>query len=330
MTPLSGRVGTKATITITSSIILLDGDYEIRWSPAPSFLEDNTIVLSKGSVPDGGSAVTARFAIPEAKSGIHYIQYMRIGRNTPVNFQFNVRPSIKIVPSSAEPGTTVSINGRGFPADDFGTLTFDGELTGVRVVTDEMGSFTSKFTVPDTSVGEHEFRASALDLYGEAAKAILEVLPVNEPEVPKADGNVDASPSDDGKNGTVNLSRDSIPPRQPTPVSPMGHRFGMLGAKPVTFNWDGVSDPSSVTYTLEISDTVDFHSVEAGMRKTGLAYTSCTIRVEPGTHYWRVKAVDGAGNEGQWACAPYGFKVGELVILIQEFLGFLKNLNSVF
>ena len=46
------------------------------------------------------------------------------------------------------------------------------------------------------------------------------------------------------------------------------------------------------------------------MRKTGLTGTTYSVKIEPGTYYWRVKAVDGAGNEGEWAISPYPFKVG--------------------
>jgi hypothetical protein len=34
------------------------------------------------------------------------------------------------------------------------------------------------------------------------------------------------------------------------------------------------------------------------------------MRLEPGTYYWRVKAIDGAGNESEWALSPYPFQVG--------------------
>jgi hypothetical protein len=34
------------------------------------------------------------------------------------------------------------------------------------------------------------------------------------------------------------------------------------------------------------------------------------MRLEPGTYYWRVKAIDGAGNESEWSLSPYPFQVG--------------------
>jgi len=50
------------------------------------------------------------------------------------------------------------------------------------------------------------------------------------------------------------------------------------------------------------------------MRKSGLTRTTCTVDLEPGSYYWRVKAVDGADNESQWTLSPHPFKVGLFTI----------------
>jgi hypothetical protein len=39
------------------------------------------------------------------------------------------------------------------------------------------------------------------------------------------------------------------------------------------------------------------------------------MRLEPGTYYWRVKAIDGAGNESDWALSPFPFQVGFFSVL---------------
>jgi hypothetical protein len=71
------------------------------------------------------------------------------------------------------------------------------------------------------------------------------------------------------------------------------------------FDWTDASDHCAVTYTLELDDNPDFSS--PAMSKTGLtasAYTSATAEaLAEGTYYWRVKAVDGIGNETAWTDA---------------------------
>jgi hypothetical protein len=52
------------------------------------------------------------------------------------------------------------------------------------------------------------------------------------------------------------------------------------------------------------------------MKKTGLTQPTCTLPIKAGTYYWRVKAIDGAGNEGEWAISPYAFNVGFFSIWI--------------
>jgi len=72
--------------------------------------------------------------------------------------------------------------------------------------------------------------------------------------------------------------------------------------------WGEVTDPSGVTYVLQIADNKDFNSPEleaSGI--TGGSYT-VTDKLDDGTHYWRVKAVDGAGNSSPWS-ETWSFKV---------------------
>jgi hypothetical protein len=120
---------------------------------------------------------------------------------------------------------------------------------------------------------------------------------------------------------------DTMPPPRPGPLIPMGNRFGLLGNQTVSFSWSGVADPSGITYTLEVADNYDFLSASHIIRKTGLTETSCTLDIAPGTYYWRVKAVDGAGNESEWSYAPYEFVVAELSNFMHEFIELLKRVR---
>jgi len=69
-----------------------------------------------------------------------------------------------------------------------------------------------------------------------------------------------------------------------------------------TFEWTSVSDPSGVTYQIQIDDNIDFSSP---VYAVGLADNTHTLPDENslaiGTYYWHVRAKDGVGNVGEWS-----------------------------
>ena len=112
-----------------------------------------------------------------------------------------------------------------------------------------------------------------------------------------------------GNVATTGLSLEAEPPPAPNLLYPCdGQRFGWFGPQVVTFKWQEVSDPSGVTYTVEIGQNTQVWPPT--VTKTGLTSTTCTTRLEPGTYFWQVKAIDGAGNVGEATLAPYPFRVG--------------------
>ena len=62
--------------------------------------------------------------------------------------------------------------------------------------------------------------------------------------------------------------------------------------------WQGVDDPSGVYYVLEYADNADM--TDAVQMFTLNPYLAIEGQ-ELGTWYWRVKAVDGVGNESEWS-----------------------------
>jgi hypothetical protein len=69
-----------------------------------------------------------------------------------------------------------------------------------------------------------------------------------------------------------------------------------------TFDWGDVSDPSGVSYNLQVDDDADFS--RPIISKEEVAQSTYTLAegeaLSKGTYYWRVKAVDGAGNTAGW------------------------------
>jgi len=70
-----------------------------------------------------------------------------------------------------------------------------------------------------------------------------------------------------------------------------------------TLDWSDVSDPSGVTYVLELGENPSFGNPL--LMKTWLTSSQYIISsqeaLKDGTYYWRVKAVDGMDNQGNWA-----------------------------
>ena len=295
----------------------------VYWSPTAAFEQGRTTVLARGHVSAGSTSVAASFTIPEAEYGIHYIQFRQPGGVVP--FQFFVNPGLKVSPPSVRSVSTVTIIGQGFPAEAGGRLTFDGKSTNLTIITNDVGSFTKEFTIPAAASGEHELIVTT-EYPLATANAKLEVLPTTTSgnKTPDADNGM---PSHSITDNSPQPPADTTPPPRPGPLSPMGHRFGLLGNQTVSFSWSGVSDPSGITYTLEVADNYDFLSASHIISKTGLTETSYSIDIAPGTYYWRVKAVDGAGNESDWSYVSYEFVVAELSDLVQQFIGLLNRIK---
>ncbi|HEV8685786.1 MAG TPA: hypothetical protein VGQ84_00790, partial [Gaiellaceae bacterium] len=101
---------------------------------------------------------------------------------------------------------------------------------------------------------------------------------------------------------------DVTPPAAPQPAGPPnGSAFDL--SRTVTFDWTDVADPSGIAaYHLQVSPnltfTNDFAAELAGWFEpwvpTSLAVRSF-LSSNTGTWYWRVQALDGANNLGQWS-----------------------------
>jgi hypothetical protein len=113
-----------------------------------------------------------------------------------------------------------------------------------------------------------------------------------------------------GNIASVTMPLETRAPEPPVTIEPDGGRFGMFGAQEITFKWQGVSDPSGITYSLEIANNLNFFPLRPDLRRYDLTDTSCTVTMTPGVYFWRVKAIDGADNESEWSLSPLAFEVG--------------------
>jgi len=167
-------------------------------------------------------------------------------------------------------GMELTAEGTGFTANATVSLTYgNGETVIVATsTTDADGNFSVTFTVPPSVAGEHTITA--------------------------ADGI---------KNAASTFTMESEAPRVPM----------LLPAKVIAIedmeahlDWEDVTDPSGVSYTLQIASGIDFDAIV--LEKKGLIDSEYHITIEDGLestdkenpYYWRVKAIEDAFNESEW------------------------------
>ncbi len=110
---------------------------------------------------------------------------------------------------------------------------------------------------------------------------------------------IDGAGNDSGWAGYWSFTVDTTPPA-PTTLSSPGDG-GFTNTQYPNLNWSNISDPSGVSYKLQVDNNADFSSPELDKSSlSGTGYTVPTPLAET-TYYWRVKAVDGAGNESAWS-----------------------------
>ena len=104
---------------------------------------------------------------------------------------------------------------------------------------------------------------------------------------------------------------ESIAPPAPVPLLP-ANASTIETATETRFIWEGITDPSGVTYTIQITSDANFasgNSTTLVLERSKLTTTEYILtleeKLEPtkkGTpYYWRVRAVDNASNISDWS-----------------------------
>jgi hypothetical protein len=259
----SGPPGTSVTVT-GSGFGASESDISITY--------DGTPVTSAISASSSGSW-SGTFTVPASASGSHTIKaFGSVTQASGVGgVSFKVTPTISISPASGYVGATAKITGFGFAANSSLTFTYDDkDIPAEGITTDATGSFVKSFTIPKSDAGDHTI--SVADWQNNNAK--------------------------------TSFTMDSTSPPVPGLLSPGdGARVGIVGSNTPTFKWSSVTDPSGVTYDLQVDTSPDFS--QPILEKTGITgnrYTLTAAESLPrGEYYWRVKAVDGAYNESDWS-----------------------------
>ncbi|MGD0355460.1 MAG: hypothetical protein ABSB31_08470 [Dehalococcoidia bacterium] len=329
-----------------------------------SVIYDAILVKSGISADLTGSWQTS-FSVPASAKGSHIVDARgaTTGIDEVPNLSFTVAPGIKVEQSTGKLGEPISVGdmlfveGVGFQENEANIqVTFDGLQVASGIVADAHGSWSSQFTVPSATKGDH-----TVDSFGDATHTgdvtdyIVVITPqttinptsgaVGENAVLSGSGFGSSQPLsvfydssktsaggttdvkggfsiafkppvsgagthtitvNDGSHasGSTSFTIESNPPPVPSPISPeAGAKFSMFENKPIDFTWSAVEDPSGVIYTIEISQKTDFSG--SVIRKENLDKPEyllpATERPGTGEYYWRVKAIDLAGNTSDWS-----------------------------
>jgi hypothetical protein len=165
-------------------------------------------------------------------------------------------------------GAQLAVTGNGFLPDSVVVVAYDGISIADSVVGGG-GSFTITFLAPRSKRGEHIVTAT------------------------------------DGLNtATMTFTMESSAPASPVVLSPSD---GCTTGKRLFFDWDDVRDPSGTLYQFEIAADAEFTDIVVSERALLVSEYLLTEETplprmgNGGAYYWRVKAVDFAGNEGPWS-----------------------------
>ncbi|MBM3173196.1 MAG: hypothetical protein FJZ85_05745 [Chloroflexi bacterium] len=242
---------------------------------------DGTLVAS-GIISDAKGSWSTQLEVPPCTRGEHIIDATGDLTKTAdiADAIVVISPSMRITPTTGSVGDEVVVNGTAFSANPLVTINYAGTQVASGAATDEKGSFTASFRVPKGKGGDHTITAT------DSAASVA----------------------------SATFSLEKIPPPMPQLLLPeSGASIGLWGNVKVPFDWSAVEDPSGVAYTLEISQTSDFSTVI--LRKDNLEQTEYTLSEQEalgrGKYYWRVRAVDGAGNESNWTSGQF-LQVGTL------------------
>jgi hypothetical protein len=228
----------------------------------------NNIMMAEETTDKYGT-FEVNFKVPTLQSGIYGVEAEDDDGNR-AEVAFTVTAGADLNPVSGFVGAAVNVSGVGFKTGTMVTVTYD-EQEVVTALPGDNGSFSAAFKVPASSAGNHTVTIT------------------------------------DGTNTvTAIFTMESEAPPVPVLISPEEDERAEAAPE---FEWEDVSDDSGVSYTLQVATKDTFAASYIVLEQTDLANPEYEVtedeELEPSSkespHYWRVKAVDGAGNEGEWS-----------------------------
>ena len=216
------------------------------------------------------------FNIPVAVTDTYDVRAEDAGGNMD-KAEFTITIGASLDKSTGSIGTGLTVRGTGFVAGGTVTIKYDNMVM-ATVPTDANGTFESTFNVPVSKSGNR----------------IITV-------------------SDEVSTKYLAFTVETDAPAKPVLLLPASASAVKAEAY---FYWQNVYDSSPpVTYSLQVASDGNFASIvlekeglsDSGYSLVGDERLAAVKREAP--YYWRVKAIDGADNEGEWS-APASFYIG--------------------
>ena len=242
---------------------------------------------------DGNLSIS--FNVPGVEAGTYVVEAKDEDGNSG-KFEFTLSNDISISPvtnqtSPGYVGMEVTIYGTDLKPNSTITIIHTDTATVFSTISGNDGSFSYAFEIPEMKSGEN----------------IISVT--------------------DGVNHLqVTFFMESVAPTTPQPILPA---IDSKPERPVTFDWKDVTDPSSVTFVLQVARDKGF--ADMVIEKQGLVESQYTMSQtedemlestkKAANYWWRVKAVDGAGNDSRWTSVR-SFNIG----FVSAMAGWLKYL----
>jgi hypothetical protein len=222
---------------------------------------------------DGDGSFDVSFPVPVKSPGTYAIE-AKDEDNNKAEKDFTIAAGAQLSQATGNVGSQVTVSGSGFSPSANMTITYDTTPVAPGTATDAVGKFSATFTVPKSTGGSHIITVS------------------------------------DGVNPakTFTFTMESTPPQIPPPLLP--YQGAKLEAEDF-FDWEDVTDPSGVTYSLQIAADANFTSIV--LEKPGLTTSEYILieaerelmksSTEEAPYYWRIRAIDGADNQSDWTGA---------------------------
>ncbi|MBN2462493.1 MAG: IPT/TIG domain-containing protein [Dehalococcoidia bacterium] len=223
---------------------------------------------------------TTSLVIPASAGGSRFVDaYSSSTTATDVtDAKLNILSKMVMEPTEGYVDCDITVNGTGFGADKELTIKYDNVAVAANVVSDAKGNFQASFKAPKSPGGKHNIIAT--DAGGASASGVF-IMETTAPSLPQI-----ISPKD-------------------------GSRVGFFDSAAPTFKWADASDPSGVYYSLQVSAESEFATTV--LSKEDLVEAKYAVTEDEalarGKYYWRIKAVDGAGNDSGWT-TPTLVKIG--------------------
>ena len=238
------------------------------------YKSDVTIYLDDTEVTtettDRYGSFEATFNVPAIESDTYDLEAWDEDDNLDIVEFTIIATSANLNPTTGNVGTELTATGTGYAAGGTVTIKYDTTKIATATVKDD-GAFSATFKVPASNYGEHTIAVS-----------------------------------DDTTTKQFTFTMESTAPRVPVPFKP---EMDIKAESPVYFDWEDVTDPSGVTYTLQIATDEDFSKDSIVLEKTELTDSEYTITEEEklksvskkAPYYWYVRAVDGTSSKSEWS-----------------------------